>query len=190
MPFLILLLFIAVPVAEIALFIEIGEAIGTVWTVTTIFATAIIGTWLVRQQGLQTMARAREAMNRNQMPVDEVIAGLCILVAGALLLTPGFLTDALGFVLLIPPLRNGLAKAAIGRMRASGKFHVHAGGMHPGAHPGGPGGNRGPVIDGEFEDVSDPDPNSPWNRGEPGDRNPHSLPSGEENPDNDSERKP
>lgn len=190
MPFLILLLFIAVPIAEIALFIEIGSAIGTVWTVITIFATAIIGTWLVRQQGLQTMERAREAMNRNQMPVDEVIAGLCILVAGALLLTPGFLTDALGFVLLIPPLRNGLAKAAIGRMRASGKFHVHTGGAHP---DGAPRGGRGPIIDGEFEDVSDPDPNSPWNRG--AGEGQDSLPPGDrarpdQDPDRDGGRKP
>ncbi|WP_420419202.1 FxsA family protein [Pacificispira sp.] len=188
MPFLILLLFIAVPIAEIALFIEIGGAIGTVWTVITIFATAIIGTWLVRQQGLQTMERARAAMNRNQMPVDEVIAGLCILVAGALLLTPGFLTDALGFVLLIPPMRAALAKTVIGSMRASGRFHVHAGGLGGASNPpgGGPGrGGRGPVIDGEFEEVSDPDPSSPWNRD--GNRGGNeSLPPSDDTP----ERKP
>lgn len=174
MPFLLLLLFIGVPIAEIALFIEIGGLIGTWWTVATIFATAVIGTALVRQQGLQAMARARAAAQRNELPVDAVIAGVCILIAGALLLTPGFLTDALGFALLIPPLRAGLAKAAVAQMKRSGRFHVHTAGFDRAAgRPGGPGGpppsGRGPVIDGEFEEVDPPDgtpdPDSPWVKG-------------------------
>jgi len=176
MPFLLLLLFIGVPIAEIALFIEIGGLIGTWWTVATIFATAVIGTALVRWQGLQAMARAREAANRNELPVDAVIAGVCILVAGALLLTPGFLTDALGFVLLIPPFRAALAKAAVARMKRSGRFHVHTEdfGTRAGGRP--PPGGRGPVIDGEFEEVDPPadgtpDPDSPWVKG-PGEKGP------------------
>lgn len=174
MPILLLLLFIGVPVAEIALFIEIGSLIGTWWTVATIFATALLGTALVRQQGLQVMARARAAADRNELPVDAVIAGVCILIAGALLLTPGFLTDALGFALLIPPLRAGLAKAAIAQMKRSGRFHVHGAGFGAGPGGGGPAGpggrpppGRGPVIDGEFEEVDPPtdgapNPDSPW----------------------------
>lgn len=178
MPLLLLLLFIGIPIAEIALFIEIGERIGLGWTLFSILATALAGTWLVRQQGMQTMARAREAMAQNRMPVDEVIAGVCILLAGALLLTPGFLTDALGFVLLIPPLRKGLAAGVVGRMKTSGRFHMHAQGAGFGAQAGGMGASpntgrsgqgpsgQGPIIDGEYEDVTgDPDPNSPWHKG-------------------------
>jgi UPF0716 protein FxsA len=103
-----------------------------------------------------------------------MITGVCILLAGALLLTPGFLTDAVGFVLLIPPLRSAVAGAAIKRMRASGRFTVHAaGGPARGASRPPPG--RGPVIDGDFEEVSPdttpdgpPDPNSPWNKSDDG----------------------
>lgn len=173
MPFLILLLFIGIPIAEIALFIEIGEQIGLGWTLVSILATAVAGTWLVRQQGMQAMARAREALARNQMPVDEVIAGVCILVAGALLLTPGFLTDALGFVLLIPPLRKGLAAGAMQKMKSSGRFHMHTAGAGFGPQGPSPHGHsphpRGPIIDGEYEDITqtpdgDPDPNSPWSK--------------------------
>lgn len=184
MPILLLILFIGIPAAEIALFIEVGGRIGLGWTLLSIVATAMIGTWLVRQQGLQTLARARAHMDRNQLPVNELIAGVCILVAGALLLTPGFLTDALGFILLIPPLRSALALAAISRMRRSGRFHVHQSGGPP------PPGGRGPIIDGEFEEVDidapdagppnpdSPNPDSPWsqidqnpNRRDPDDRN-------------------
>lgn len=183
MPILLLLLFIGVPVAEIALFIEIGGEIGLGWTLLCIVATALAGTALVRYQGLQTLARARTAMAENRMPIGEVIAGMCILVAGALLLTPGFLTDALGFVLLIPPLRNAMAAGAIRRMKASGRFTAHGagfaqghpGGPHPGVHasagrgPAGRGGaGKGPIIDGDFEEVRPPegpgDDTSPWHK--------------------------
>jgi len=170
MPFLILALFIGVPIAEIALFIQVGEQIGVGWTLAAILATAIAGTWLVRQQGLAVLHRVQNEMNQNRMPVGEVLSGVCILVAGALLLTPGFLTDSLGFVLLIPPFRAALGRGVVGALRKSGRFHVHTsgpggagpGGFGPGAHgPGGAGpGGRGTVIDGEFEEVT-PDTGDP-----------------------------
>lgn len=165
MPFLLLLLFIGVPIAEIALFIGIGGEIGLGWTLACILATALLGTALVRQQGLQTLARARSAMAENRMPIGEVVAGICILVAGALLLTPGFLTDALGFILLIPPLRTLLVKGAVRQMQARGQFTSAPDRETWGARHGGSG---GPVIDGEFEEVSshsaNPDETSPWHR--------------------------
>lgn len=161
MPFLLLILFIGIPVAEIALFIELGGRIGLGWTLLSIIATAMIGTVLVRQQGLQTLARARAHMARDELPVNELIAGVCILVAGALLLTPGFLTDALGFVLLVPPFRTALANAVISRMKNSSRFRMHRQQSRSQSPP--PGG-RGPVIDGEFEEVNEgtPNPDSPW----------------------------
>lgn len=176
MPFLILLLFIGVPIAEIALFIEIGGEIGLGWTLVAIVATALAGTFLVRQQGLATLARVRAEMDQQRMPVGDVITGVCILVAGALLLTPGFLTDALGFCLLIPPLRRAMASGIIARMKKSGRFQMHATGPGAGPRPNAPPG-KGPVIDGEFEEVvpdGEPDPTSPWrgadNQIEDGDR--------------------
>ncbi len=167
MPFLILALFIGVPIAEIALFIEVGERIGLGWTLIAILATAVAGTWLVRQQGLAVLNRVRSEMDQNRMPVGEVLSGVCILVAGALLLTPGFLTDTLGFILLIPPFRAALGRGVVEALRRSGRFHVHTTGS--GGRPGG----RGPVIDGEFEDVTpdregpstdDTDPDGPTDR--------------------------
>lgn len=170
MPILILALFIGLPIAEIALFIKLGGEIGLGWTLVTIFATAVIGTALVRQQGLQTMARARAAMDRNELPVGEVLTGLCILIAGLLLLTPGFLTDAMGFLLLIPPLRKALALGIVGYMQRHGKVHVYGMGQGRGgmgsSGMGKNGNGRGPIIDGEFSEVDpkagSPNPNSPW----------------------------
>ncbi len=166
MPFILLSLFIGIPIAEIAIFIEVGEEIGLGWTLASILATAVIGTWLVRRQGLQTLARARAAMDRKELPVAEALSGICILIAGVLLLTPGFLTDALGFLLLIPPLRLALGLAVVAQLRRSGRFTVHAAGTY-GARPSRDG--RGPIIDGEFQEVNpdnhpDPDPSSPWSR--------------------------
>ena len=177
MPILLLILFIGVPVAEIALFIQIGGEIGLGWTLACIVATALAGTALVRYQGLKTLARARTAMAENRMPIGEVISGVCILVAGALLLTPGFLTDALGFTLLIPFLRNTLATGAIRRMKASGRFTAHAAGMGGGMGSGMGSGTqagkgRGPIIDGDFEDVTPgdapTDASSPWHKDQNG----------------------
>lgn len=107
MPFF-LLLFIGVPLIEIALFIQVGGQLGVFNTVALVVLTAIIGVALLRWQGLETLTRARARMERGQMPAREMAEGLMLLVAGALLLTPGFFTDALGFLLLIPHLRYGL----------------------------------------------------------------------------------
>lgn len=162
---ILLILFIGVPIAEIALFIEIGELIGLWPTLATIVITALIGTALVRHQGLAVLAEARHEMDQSRAPVKAVLTGICLLLAGALLLTPGFLTDAIGFALLIPPIRLLIAGFLLKRVLASGKVHVHGhgGGFGPdgpGAGPHGPrGGSRGgPIIDGEFSEVADPAP--------------------------------
>ncbi|MEL0111000.1 MAG: FxsA family protein, partial [Rickettsiales bacterium] len=92
MPVIILFVFIAVPIAEIAVFIEAGEQFGLWPTLGLVILTAVIGTALLRHQGLQTIQRVQLSLERGEMPVGEVFTGLCLLVAGALLLTPGFLT--------------------------------------------------------------------------------------------------
>lgn len=137
---------------EIGVFIEVGGLIGLWPTIAVIFITAAIGTGLLRAQGLAVMYRAQEALSRGEMPLAQVFDGLCLLFAGALLLTPGFVTDAAGFLLFVPPLR-----ALLGRGIAA--FAVKRGGVHTWSQ-GGDGFEAGPkaggtsVIDGDFEEVT------------------------------------
>ncbi len=106
MPFF--LIFIIVPIIELALFASVSEHIGIWTTVSLAFLTAIIGGGLVRHQGLQTLFSMRGSMDQGQMPLNDIFNGFCIVAAGALLITPGFLTDSIGFTLLIPPVRKVL----------------------------------------------------------------------------------
>ena len=101
-PFLLLV----VPIAEIAAFIAVGQQIGIGWTLLLILVTAVIGTLLLRAQGLGLLARAQGEIAAGRVPARELVHGVMLLVAGVLLLTPGFITDALGFLLFVPPLRD------------------------------------------------------------------------------------
>lgn len=105
MGLLILITMIAVPIVEIVIFIEAGEALGLWKTIGFVFLTAVAGAALLRHQGLTTLARVRESMDRGRLPVAELFDGLCQLIAGALLLTPGFITDGIGLLLFVPPFR-------------------------------------------------------------------------------------
>lgn len=106
MPFLVI--FILIPFVELAVFASVSEHIGIWTTLSLAFLTAILGGFLVKYQGLQTIIAMREAMDRGQMPLTEIFDGFCLVAAGALLITPGFVTDSVGFALLIPPVRAGL----------------------------------------------------------------------------------
>jgi UPF0716 protein FxsA len=158
-------LFLGIPLAEIALFVVIGGRIGVFATIAIVIATAIAGAWLVRRQGLETLNRARADIERNVVPTGAMSEGLAILVAGAFLLTPGFLTDTIGFALLIPPVRRSLI-AAIGSWLASRVSVYDMGGGHPGSGPGyrGPG-DRDNVVDVEAIeieiDTDEPDGEAP-----------------------------
>ena len=163
MAIVLLAAFIAVPVIEIALFIEVGGWIGLWPTLAIVIVTAFAGTTLLRIQGLAVLQRAQESAARNEVPVQEVFNGLCLLVAGVLLLTPGFFTDALGFLLFVPLFRK---IAGIGIWRwLSRRGHIYVTGFGPGGpsdprgepHCSGSRGTRGgPVIDGDFEEVNTP----------------------------------
>jgi UPF0716 protein FxsA len=150
----ILLAFIAVPIIEIAVFLKVGGQIGTLNTILMIVITAIIGTWLLRSQGLMTLHRAQESLNQNVFPVAEVFDGLCLLFAGGLLLTPGFVTDGIGFLLFVPWFRGILRGLMWGYLARSGR----AGAWTNPENPRGPGGN-GPTgsssgtIDGQYREV-------------------------------------
>ena len=100
--------FLLVPPLEIYLFITVGSWIGPAATVLMVVATAILGVYLLRLQGFSTLQRVRAALDRGQSPAAEMLEGVVLLVAGVLLVTPGFFTDSLGFLALIPGLRRAI----------------------------------------------------------------------------------
>ncbi|MDH3606233.1 MAG: FxsA family protein [Acidimicrobiia bacterium] len=102
----LLLAFIGIPIAEIALFLYVGERIGLVATLVIIVATAVVGSALVARQGSGALNQVQSAFSEARFPGRELAHGAMIVVAGAFLVTPGFLTDGLGFLLLVPPIRE------------------------------------------------------------------------------------
>ena len=112
-----MILFIGVPLAEIYLLIQVGGLIGAGWTVFLVLLTAVIGTALLRQQGLSTLFRARQTIEAGGVPALELLEGLMLAIGGALLLTPGFITDAIGFACLLPPTRQLMVRMVLSRLR-------------------------------------------------------------------------
>lgn len=156
--------FLAVPLIEIALFIQVGGAIGLWPTLTIVVLTAIAGTAMVRGQGIMTLNRLRSSFSDMQDPTEPLVHGAMILFSGALLLTPGFFTDAVGFALLVPGVRVWL----FARIRARLNVQHFTAGPHaqrPHRHP-----HDNGVIDGEYEDVTPqsgrrPQGPSGWSKG-------------------------
>jgi UPF0716 protein FxsA len=105
MRFLLIALFIAVPIAELAVIIQVGEAIGVWWTIAILIADSILGSQLMRSQGRAVWRRFNAALQAGRAPAREVVDGALVLFGGALLLTPGFITDIFGLLLLLPPTR-------------------------------------------------------------------------------------
>ena len=123
----LILIFIVVPLIEILLLIEIGSRIGTLNTISIIILTGILGGYMMRQQGFAILANIRMDLSQGRMPTTELINGALVLVGGILLLTPGFFTDAVGFVLLIPGSRAFVRKKIqllIQRKIDSGDIHI------------------------------------------------------------------
>lgn len=160
------LAFLMVPLIEIALFIQIGGLIGLWPTLAIVVLTAILGTSLVRSQGRLAMGQLRSSFQTLSDPAEPLAHGAMILFAGALLLTPGFFTDGVGFALLMPPVRMAVIRYLGKRITVAqfemGSMHQRSAGHDPRHphhrhHPGG----SGDVIDGDFEDVT---PNRPTDR--------------------------
>ena len=105
-----LILFITIPLVEIAILIKIGSIIGAGYTIALVIGTAFLGVSLLRIQGISTLAKVQANINRGQLPATELIEGLILLISGVLLLTPGFFTDMVGFLMLVPALRQRLAE--------------------------------------------------------------------------------
>ncbi len=149
----LLLAFIGVPLIEIALFIQVGGLLGLWPTLGIVVLTAVIGTLLLRRQGLAEVARLRAALDGHGDPTGPLVHGALILFAGAVRLTPGFFTDAIGFALLLPPVRAFL----IDRIRARIVLHQARSGPARPAQPD--------IIEGEYEPLDrDERPDSAWRR--------------------------
>lgn len=146
----LLILFIAVPVIEIALFIQVGGVLGGWATIALILLTAVVGASLVRNQGLKTLLSLQQRLKSGELPAGEILEGVLLLVAGALLLTPGFLTDFMGMVILFPPARVWIANKLITRLKikASQSAGRKSGPFASGGSNDQPTGN---VFEGEFE---------------------------------------
>ena len=123
---LIAVIFLVVPIIEIYLLIQVGQVIGAGWTIFLVVFTAVIGVWLLRIQGLSTLTRAQQKMQPGDLPAREILEGMGLVVAGALLLTPGFFTDTVGFFLLFPPTRIWLVSRIASRMVVSSAVTVDA----------------------------------------------------------------
>lgn len=156
---LLLLLFIGIPLLEITLFVQIGGAIGLGWTLFTVIVTALLGSWMVRSQGAQAMLNLRTSFSNLQDPTEPLAHGAMILFSGALLITPGFFTDFIGFLLLVPTVRSAAYRYLKSRVNVQ-SFQMGPNG--PTQHHS-RGGDR--VIDGEFEEVT---PQNPSQNGQSG----------------------
>ncbi len=149
----VFLILVAIPAIEIALFVEVGGLIGVWPTLFLTFGTALAGTIMLRVQGLSTLRRAEAAMARDEPPVRELIDGMCLLLAGLMLLIPGFFTDAIGLLLFIPPLRRQIGLWLWRWFQTRPGVRVRTRFGSPGA--------RDDIIDGEFEEVDPSKTNLP-----------------------------
>jgi len=111
----LLLLFTVVPLVELYLLVKLGTVVGVGPTIFLVIFTGALGAWLARRQGLDVLRRVSEDLSRGRMPTEALMDGALIVIAGAVLLTPGLLTDALGFVLLVPRTRAAIRKFVAAR---------------------------------------------------------------------------
>lgn len=137
------LVFFLTPILEMYLLIEVGGYIGTLPTIALVMLTAVVGVALLRIQGVETLTRGLGRLQRGEVPATEMAEGILLAVAGALLITPGFVTDAVGFVLLFPPSRAAIARRMLARLAVVGPDGRPLAPEQPGTGP--------TVIEGEFE---------------------------------------
>lgn len=171
MPFAIIpFLLLIIPVMEIAVFIAVGNLIGLWPTLGLVVLTAVIGSILLRRQGIGTLARIQAEMQAGRVPARELVDGVMILAAGILLLTPGLVTDTIGFLLFVPGVRGTIRRVISQRVVVMAKGTTSRGFGPGGAGPQRPQGPRqgGPdVVDLSGEDYRrHPDPSSPWHGSE------------------------
>ena len=152
---ILFVLFIVVPIVEMYILIKVGAMIGGLYTIALVLATALIGVSLLKKQGLSTFINAQQKMQTGQMPITEIAEGLMLAEAGALLMTPGFVTDTVGFILLTPVLRQLIAKrffqAWLLKAQVSGSYRQTSYRESCGRSTF----DESGIIDGEFKEVED-----------------------------------
>lgn len=165
----LLLLFVLVPLVDLVLLLQIGEWIGFGPTIALVILTGFLGAGLVRAQGLSVLSRVQQELATGKLPAEAGLEGLLLVAAGAVLLTPGVLTDLAGFACLVPPIRAALARgirARFERAMREGRVVVSFGGFptpggpagpSPGAGPGFPPGGGGRVLDVEATELGPSD---------------------------------
>lgn len=156
---ILLLMFIFVPIIEIALFVQVGGMLGMWPTLGLVIITAFVGASLVRSQGIQTLMSVQSKLQQGELPAQQIVEGVMLAIAGVLLLVPGFMTDALGMLVLLPAPRAYLAKQLMSRVKVNG-MGASQGGFHAG-------------FGGGF------DQNSPFNQGNPFDQANHNDQQGD-----------
>lgn len=152
----LVVVFIVVPLIEIAIIVQVGELVGAAWTIVALLLVSLVGAWLVRREGTRAWRRFRDALAGGRVPTDEVLEGALVLFGGALLLTPGFATDAVGLLLMVPPVRALVAGTL--RRRLGARFVVGTiGGSPPQPGPGArlrsPSPRRDDVVDVEVVSI-------------------------------------
>ncbi|MEN3792195.1 FxsA family protein [Fulvimarina sp. MAC3] len=169
-PFLLLV----VPIVEIAVFIMVGQLIGLWPTIGCIILTAVIGSMLLRRQGISTLNRIRAEIDAKRVPGKDLVSGVMIAVAGVLLLTPGFVTDTIGFILFVPKVREKVwsflknrvvvvGQQGAGRFGSRNPYSREPGGSIDDGELRRPS-NRPDVVDLSGDEFKrNPDPSSPWN---------------------------
>ena len=157
MPLLLVILFIVVPIAELALLIQVGQAIGVWWTVLILIADALLGSYLLRTQGRLAWRRFNEALVSGRLPHKEVVDGVLVIFGGVLLLTPGFITDIFGLLFLFPPTRVLMRRLLVrrGALRLVGA--MPGVGNMPNTYSGN-GHGRPQDIEGSAVDIDPPPP--------------------------------
>jgi len=153
MPFVLVALFILVPIAELAVIIQVGQAIGVWWTILLLIADSILGSMLMRSQGRSTWRRFNEVLGAGRVPGREVADGVLVIFGGALLLTPGFLSDIVGLLFLLPPTRAVIRRVFL--RQAMKRITVSMVGMQPPR-----GARRSNDVEGTAVDVDRPPPGS------------------------------
>lgn len=159
------LLFVAMPIIEISLLIQVGGAIGGWNTIAIVIVTAFLGAHFVRREGLSTLQSAQRKMQQNQLPGNEMIDGLMLVVAGVLLVTPGFITDIFGFLLVLPGSRHLIRRYVVNHMKvrvvtaSNQSFYSQSSPRDPFSHNASK--EHGDIIDGEYADKTDDNDNHP-----------------------------
>ena len=162
---ILFILFLAIPLIEIALFITVGGAIGLWPTLAIVIVTPILGTYLVRQQGVAVLREVQSSFSTLNDPTEPLAHGAMILLSGALLLTPGFFTDAFGFALLIPAFRSVVFRAAKARIKVSSvqfQSTMSTGGTQQSREYTYSSRSDADVIEADYTDLDKPDGPSGW----------------------------